>query len=98
VCEWACIRAAAENQALAALDTKDPRSALFGQRMEVLSVTKSRDPSGRKAWRVVVADRTVQLRFCLYERRSGGATLTGVGLCSTAPVEPPPSMGGSSTS
>jgi len=88
-------RVAAERQALAALESTDPRSALYGQRMEVLSATKSHDPSGRKAWRVEIADRTVQLRFCLYERRSGGVTLTGVSICSSAPVEPPPGMGGS---
>jgi len=90
----------AERQALDSLarQVSDPGSGLYRHRLHALSATKSHEPSGQEAWRVVVADRSGP-RICLYTwREATGATSmphNDAAPCESTTVLPPPGMGGS---
>jgi hypothetical protein len=78
----------AEQEALDALvlQVNEPGSDVYHHHVRLRSATKSVEPDGREAWKVVIADTTAGVRFCVYTRLVNAAVgvspLTDVGDCS----------------
>ena len=95
--EYANLNAdSASQQAMDALasEVNAASSPLYHHRLELVSATKARDPSGVRAWDVKVADRTSGATLCVYAwmRVAGIATIptTDITVCGTRKREPAP--------